>query len=77
MHSTTTKVEGWCNRRDSEHNGQWMHSRNSDCIEFISDAALVEELLRDARARDRRTVHHYPSGATSPAEAFISDHRPY
>ncbi|MGJ6127472.1 hypothetical protein QN239_33365 [Mycolicibacterium sp. Y3] len=40
---------------------------------FWPNAAAVSE----AREQDRRTVHHYPDGETSPAAAYVAEHRPY
>lgn len=31
-------VEGWCNRRDTDHEGQYMHVRRDSCDGFVSDA---------------------------------------
>lgn len=40
---------------------------------FWSNAAAQAEALE----QDRRTVHRYPGGETSPAAAYVAEHRPY
>ncbi|MDD4865727.1 MAG: hypothetical protein PHQ28_00920 [Mycobacterium sp.] len=40
---------------------------------FWSNAAA----LARAREHDRRSVHRYPAGETSPAAAYVAEHRPY
>lgn len=39
---------------------------------WSNDTALTE-----AREHDRRTVHRYPGGETSPEAAYVAEHRPY
>jgi len=40
---------------------------------FWSNAAALAE----AREQDRRSTHRYPAGETSPAAAYVAEHRPY
>lgn len=40
---------------------------------FWSNAAALAE----AREQDRLTAHRHPGGETSPAAAYVAEHRPY
>lgn len=40
---------------------------------FLSNTTAHAE----AREHDRQTVHRYPGGETSPAAAYVAQHRPY
>ncbi len=65
-------VEGWCNRRDTDHEGQYMHVRRDSCDGFVSDAEHTDEMLRQAREHDAR------SGMAGYREAaYVAEYRPY
>lgn len=66
---------GWCDNR-AEH-GAYEHTRRPDCVNFVSDDELTARLRAEAIEADRRTVHVWPSGATSQSEAYVADYRPY
>lgn len=67
---------GWCDTR-GDHDGRYDHAQRISCRNFVSDAEHTARLIADASERDRKTTHHYPSGATNPAAAYVAEHRPY
>jgi len=66
---------GWCENRTAH--GVYDHARQPDCINFVSDDEMTARLTAEAAAADRKTIHVWPSGATSQAAAYVAEHRPY
>jgi hypothetical protein len=65
-------VEGWCDRRGANHEGQYLHRRRQDCEGFVSDEEHTAEMLRQAREHDARS-----DTAGYPEAAYVAEYRPY
>lgn len=68
---------GWCDSRDPQHDGRYDHPRQPNCRNFISDSEHTARLIAEARDRDGKVTARYPSGAATPAAAYIDEYRPY
>jgi hypothetical protein len=73
---TTRADEGWCDTRD-DHDGRWDHLRRPSCGNFVADAEHTARLMADAIEQDQKTMHRFPSGATTPEAEYVTQYRPH